>query len=255
MRFKDKVIIITGAGSGMGRATAIKFAQEGGTVIVATRSAKDGNETVRIIEKKNGAAIFMQTDVSQEGGVRNTVELIKKRFGKIDILFNNAGVGQSIVIDSVPSTLDTPMEIWDNTININLKSVFLCCKYIIPVMIKNGGGIIINNASISGLKGLSGNDPNTASKGGVISYTKALAVDLANKNIRVNCICPGAIETPMLASEEKKEEVLEFYNKIIPMARVGKPEEVASVVLFLASDEASYITGAIVPVDGGWNAC
>jgi NAD(P)-dependent dehydrogenase (short-subunit alcohol dehydrogenase family) len=233
MKLEEKVALVTGIGSGIGRAAALLFAQEGAMIVGAD------------IDQEKGL-----TDVSEKSEVKKLIEKALA-FGRIDVLFNNAGV------EVVKNLRDTTEAEWDRSINVNLKSVFLCCKYVIPEMIKGGGGVIINNASVAGLVG-SFSSAYSASKGGVIAITKTLAVELATDNIRVNCICPGAIETPMLRRVLKKQGNAELVRnertKSYPMGRFGTAEEVAQAALFLACDESTFMTGAVVVVDGGFTS-
>ncbi|UCE12167.1 MAG: glucose 1-dehydrogenase [Candidatus Heimdallarchaeota archaeon] len=249
-RLDGKVIIITGIGSGIGRATARLFAQEGAKIIGADIDNEKGHEVVESIIQTGEEAIFVRADVSRAEDVKKLVEKAKT-FDRIDILFNNAG------IEVVKKLIDTTEEEWDKTIRINLKSVFLCCKYVIPEMIKGRGGVIINNASVAALVG-SFSPTYSASKGGIVSLTKTLAVELAPNNIRVNCICPGAIETPMLHRVIEKQGdpkiIRQERTNQYPIGRFGKPEEVAQAVLYLASDESSFVTGTVITVDGGFTA-
>jgi len=249
-RLKEKVTLITGIGSGIGRATALIFAKEGAKVVGADVNQKGGLEVIEAIKRAGGEAIFVTADLSKTNDVKR---LVKKAlvYGKIDVLFNNAGV------ELVKKLTDTTEKEWDRIIKINLRSVFLCCKYVIPEMIKKGGGVIINNASVAGLVG-SFSTAYSASKGAIIALTKNLALDLAPDNIRVNCICPGAIETPMfhrvLEKQGDPEVVRKERIKSYPMGRFGRPEEVAQTALFLACDESSFMTGAVVVVDGGFTS-
>lgn len=250
MKLDEKVILITGIGSGIGRAAALLFAQEGARIVGADIDQEKGVEVIETISQTGRKAIFVKADVSEESEVKKLVEKALA-FGKIDVLFNNAGV------EVVKNLKDTTEEEWDRSINVNLKSVFLCCKHTIPEMIKNGGGVIINNASVAGLVG-SFSSAYSASKGGVIAITKALAVELATYNIRVNCICLGAIETSMLRRVLEKQGNAELVRnertKSYPMGRFGTPEEAAQVALFLACDESTFMTGSIVVVDGGFTS-
>lgn len=249
-KLKDKVALITGISSGIGRATAMLFAQEDAKVVGADVDQRRGLEVVRAIKEAGGESLFIQADVSETMGVKKMVAEVLQVYGRIDILFNNAGV------ELVKTLKDTTEKEWDKIIKVNLRSVFLCCKYVIPEMIKKGG-VIINNASVAGLVG-SFSTTYSASKGGVIALTKALALELASDNIRVNCICPGAIETPMLQRVFEKQGdprlVRRERIKSYPMRRFGKPEEVAQVALFLASDQSSFITGTCVVADGGFTS-
>ena len=249
-RLKEKVVLITGIGSGIGRATAMIFAQEGAKVVGADVNQEKGLEVIEAIKRAGGEAIFVKADVSETSDVKR---LVKKAllYDGIDVLFNNAGV------ELVKKLKDETEEEWDRIIKINLRSVFLCCKYVIPEMIKRGGGAIINNSSVAGLVG-SFSPAYSASKGAIIALTKTLAVELAPDNIKVNCICPGAIETPMLKRVLEKQGDPRLIRreriKSYPMGRFGKPEEVAQTALFLASDESSFMTGAVVAVDGGFTS-
>jgi NAD(P)-dependent dehydrogenase (short-subunit alcohol dehydrogenase family) len=253
MRLKNKVALITGAGSGIGRATAILFAKEGAKVVVVCRTSSTGEETVKIIRKNNrGEALFIQADVSKTSDVKRMIENTVNNYGKLDILFNNAGINMRIPITEMDE------EAWNKIIDINLKGVFLGCKYAIPVMIKQGGGVIINTASTFGFVGAPYHSAYCASKGGVAAFTRALALELAPYKIRVNCICPGTIETPLVKQiwekSGKPEEMRESRLKLHPIGRLGKPEDVANAALFLASDDSSFITGTALFVDGGYTA-
>jgi len=247
-RLRDKVTLITGIASGIGRATAIIFAQEGAKIVGADIDQEKGLEAIKVIERAGGEGIFVKANVSE---IRDVKKLLKKAsvYGRIDVLFNNAGV------ELVKKLKDTTEEEWDKIIKANLKSVFLCCKYVIPKMIGKEGGIIINNSSVAGLVG-SFSPAYSASKGAIIAFTKTLAVELAPDNIRVNCICPGAIETPMLRRVLEKQGDPKIIRRerirSYPMGRFGKPEEVAQAALFLACDESSFMTGAVIVVDGGF---
>lgn len=246
--------VITGGGSGIGRATAFLFSQNGAKVVVADVDDRGGHETVREIRRKDGEAIFVKTDVSRTIQVKRLMGTAVKKFGSIDILFNNAG------IPGPHSITETSEEEWDRVLNINLKGVFLCSKYAIPHMVKNNRGTIINTASAVGLVGSAGQASYCASKGGVINLTKAMALDCAGSGIRVNCVCPGFVETPMVErflqkiDSSERRKVVEGLKKLHPLGRFAKPEEIAHAVLYLASDEASFVTGCAFPVDGGWTA-
>ena len=242
-RLEDKVAVITGAGSGIGRAAALLFAREGAKVVVADVTGAE-EETAAAI---GDAATPVRADVSSAADVRAMIETARARYGRLDVLFNNAG------IEGAPGfTADCTEEDFDRVIAVNLKGVFLGMKYAIPVMLEHGGGSIINNASIAGLVGFPGAPAYCASKGGVVLLTKATALEYATQNIRVNAICPGVIETPMIERYVSTgEEARRMLVQIEPVGRLGQPEEVAALALFLASDEASFITGAALPVDGG----
>ena len=245
--FENKVSLITGAGSGIGRATAIAFAEEGAKVIVSDIHEENGRETVELIKKKKGEAYFIKCDVSSEEEVKNLIGEIIKKFGRLDCAYNNAG------IEGLPSTtVECSEENWDKTINTNLKGVWLCMKYEIPVMLEAGKGSIVNCSSIAGLVGFETVPAYVASKHGVIGLTEAAALEFAKKNIRINAVCPGVIETPMLERFTKGED--QAMADQDPMGRIGRPEEIADSVLWLCSDKSSYVTGQALAIDGGWVA-
>jgi NAD(P)-dependent dehydrogenase (short-subunit alcohol dehydrogenase family) len=252
MRLAGKVAIITGGTSGIGRATAILFAQEGALVSITGRNEARGQEVVEEIQRAGGPAIFLRSDVRYAEECRRAVEETIQAFGRLDILFNNAGV-------FFPNTLlDCTEEEWDLTVDICLKGTFLMSKYSLPSMIAQGSGVIINNSSGWGLEGGDAAAAYCAAKGGVVLLTKAIAIDHSRHGIRVNCICPGDVETPMLVDDaEKRGLSWEAYLEGAadrPMGRIGQPQEIARVALFLASDDSSFMTGAIVAVDGGGTA-
>ena len=252
MRLADKVALITGGTSGMGRATAVLFAQEGASVAITGRNEARGQEVVAEIEQAGGTAIFVRSDVRFAEDCRRAVEETLQAFGRLDILFNNAGVLYANTV------LDCTEEEWDLTLDTNLKGTYLMSKFALPAMIAQGSGVIINNASGWGLVGGDAAAAYCASKGGVVLLTKAMAIDHARQGIRVNCICPGDVDTPMLPEDAQRRGMKwEAYlasaaNR--PMGRIGKPEEIAKAVLFLASDDSSFVTGAVLAVDGGGTA-
>jgi NAD(P)-dependent dehydrogenase (short-subunit alcohol dehydrogenase family) len=252
MRLADKVALITGGTSGMGRATAVLFAQEGARVAITGRNEARGREVVAEIEQAGGTAIFIRSDVRFAEECRRAVEETLQAFGRLDILFNNAGVLYANTV------LDCTEEEWDLTLDTNLKGTYLMSKFALPAMITQGSGVIINNASGWGLVGGDAAAAYCASKGGVVLLTKAMAIDHARQGIRVNCICPGDVDTPMLPEDAQRRGMKwEAYlasaaNR--PMGRIGKPEEIAKAVLFLASDDSSFVTGAVLAVDGGGTA-
>lgn len=254
MRLDGKVAIITGAGSGQGKAAARIFAEEGAKVVIAEWGETQGKEVEEELISNGYEATFIKTDVSSEEAVKSMIQKTMDKYGKINVLFNNAGIGYSASSKyKMASLLETDLKDWNAILGINLNSVYLCSKYVLPIMIQQKGGSIVNNSSLNGLIGEPGADAYTATKGGIIALTRVMAVDYGKYGIRVNCICPGAIDTPMIAPALELPGVLERFQDS-PLGRVGRPEEIAYAALFLASDEASYVTGLIMPVDGGWSA-
>ena len=252
MRLINKVALITGGNSGIGRATALLFAREGAKVALTGRDEERGKRVVEEIRKASGTAIFIRSDVRIAEDCRQAVDKTLREFGRLDILFNNAGV-------YYPHTVvDCPEEEWDLTIDINLKGTYLMSKLVLPAMIAQGGGSIINNGSGWGITG--GNEAASycASTGGVVLLTKAMAIDHGRQGIRVNCLCPGDVETPMLPADAKlrkiewKDYLAEASNR--PLGRIGTPDEIARAALFLATDDSSFMTGAVLAVDGGGTA-
>lgn len=252
MRLAGKVAIVTGGGSGIGRATALLFAQEGARVVVADYAPEGGQETVRMIQQRGGEALFVESDVSNAEDMQRLVQTTVDTYGRIDILVNNAAV-------TIPaSVVDATEEVWDKTMDIDLKGVFLLSKYAVPHMINGGGGSVINMASMCGLVASPNQAPYSAAKGGVVALTRQMAIDYARYNIRVNGIAPSEVRTPMFLgfinrAPDPEKKVQELVARI-PMGRVAEPEEIARAALFLASDESSYITGVTLPVDGGLTA-
>jgi NAD(P)-dependent dehydrogenase (short-subunit alcohol dehydrogenase family) len=252
MRLKDKVAIITGGTSGIGEATALLFAREGARVAITGRNSERGTQVVSRTKESGGKATFLRADVSSASDCQRVVEETMKKFGCIDILFNNAGV-------FYPQTaIECSEREWDEQIDINLKGTFLMSKYALPGMIARKTGVIINNASGWGIVGGDHAVAYCASKGGVVLMTKAMAIDHGAQGIRVNCVCPGDVQTPMLPADATMRGMkLEDYlagcaNR--PLGRIGKVEEIAKAVLFLASDDSSFMTGAALVVDGGGTA-
>jgi NAD(P)-dependent dehydrogenase (short-subunit alcohol dehydrogenase family) len=251
MRLSNKVALITGAGSGIGRESALLFAKEGAKVVVVDINSAAGQETISLIKAAGGEAAFTATDVSKAVEARAMIEFAEKNFGKLNVLFNNAG----IFPDKDGSVLETDEEVWDLVMNVNLKGVFFGCKYGIPALLRSGGGSIINTASFVALMGAATSQiAYTASKGGVLAMTREMAVEFARKNIRLNAICPGPVETPLLAQLLSDPARRQRRMVHIPMGRLARAREVAQAALFLASDESAYINGATFTVDGGITA-
>jgi len=251
MKLKGKVALITGGTEGMGYATAELFLNEGARVAITGRSGEKGRRALRSL-RKHGEVIYIQGDVSRTADAKRMVSETVSQFGRIDILFNNAG----IYVEKTAE--DTTEEEWDRVIDINLKGTFLVSKYAIPHMKKQRSGVIVNNSSDAGLIGNRSCPAYCASKGAVTIMTKAMALDYAKYGIRVNCVNPGTIDTPMLVREaETSADPAEYLRRMdaqSPIGRVGRPEEVARAVLFLASDESSFVTGAALSIDGGMTA-
>jgi NAD(P)-dependent dehydrogenase (short-subunit alcohol dehydrogenase family) len=246
---KGKVVLITGGTAGIGRATAIAFAQAGAQVALSGRREKEGNEVVAEIKALGGEAIFIKTDISQEAEVKAMVEQTVAAFGGLHYAFNNAGVEHS-----ARPTSNLTEDIYDLVMNTNVKGVWLSHKYEAPAILNSGGGAIVNNASVAGLIGMAGISIYVASKHAVIGLTKATALEYAKKGIRVNAVAPAAIETRMFNDFANTEEMQKMMASMHPIGRIGKPEEIADAVLFLCSDRASFITGETLAIDGGWTA-
>lgn len=243
MRLQGKVAIITGAGSGIGRAAALLFAEEGARVAVADLSPSEGGRTAEEIQNKGGDASSVVVDVTQSAQVAKMVDRVLERFGQIDILYNHVGINRP------NSVVELEEADWDVVVSTNLKSIYLACKYTLPHMLKRRKGSIVNTAGTFGFYGALGFAAYCASKGGVINLTKQMALDYGPYGIRVNCVCPGFIDTPMNANipPERVAAII----KTQPLGRAGQAEEVARAALFLASDEASFTTGSALLVDGG----
>jgi len=251
MRLENKVAVITGAGSGIGRESALLFAREGARVVVADVNEDAGQAVVEELRGAGGEAVYVRADVSKGADAEGMVRAAEESFGRLDVLFNNAGISHAKDDDAVA----TEEEVWDLTMNINLKGVFLGCKYGIPALRRAGGGSIINTASFVALLGAA--TPQlayTASKGGVLAMTRELAVIHARENIRVNALCPGPLRTELLTKYLDTEEKRQRRLVHVPMGRFGEAREIAQAALFLASDESSFTTGATFLVDGGITA-
>jgi NAD(P)-dependent dehydrogenase (short-subunit alcohol dehydrogenase family) len=249
MRLQNKVALITGGTSGIGQATAILFAKEGASLAITGRNEKRGHAVANQILQSGGKAIFIRTDVRKAAECRRAVDETLNSFGKLDILFNNAGVFYP------QTTLECSEEEWDLQIDINLKGTFLMSKFALPGMIEQCGGVIINNSSGWGIVGGDKAVAYCASKGGVVLLTKAMAIDHGRQGIRVNCICPGDVDTPMLP-EDARVRGMKWEDYLAgcanrPLGRIGTTDEIAKAVLFLASDDSSFMTGAALVVDGG----
>lgn len=247
-RFQDKVVLVTGGNSGIGRAAAMQFADEGAKVVITARREEAGNGVVQDIKTRGGEAVFIRTDVARREEIERLFETITNEYGRLDCAFNNAGVNTLAVRRIVNST----MEDWDRLMNTNLKGVWLCMKHEITLMLKHGGGAIVNNSSMAGI----GTDQTfaiyAASKHGVLGLTKGAALDYVHRKIRINAVCPGYIHTPMLEEPwSVNPEVKDMTVAQIPMKRFGKPEEIAGAVLWMCSDEASFMTGREMVIAGG----
>ncbi len=243
MKLKNEVTIVTGAGSGIGKETALLFAKEGAKVVVADINEKSGNETVEEIKKAGGEGIFVKLDACNRELAKQMVKETLEKYGKIDVLIANAGIVQDALLTKMTE------EQWDRVINVNLKGTFNCIQAVVDVMIQQGKGVIINTSSVVGLYGNVGQVNYSAAKAGLIGMTKTLAKELGKKGIRVNAVAPGFIVTPMTANVPEK--VLELMKEKTPLRKLGEPRDVANAYLFLASDDAKYVNGAVLSVDGG----
>ena len=255
MRLADKVVIVTGASSGFGRTTALLCAQEGASVVIGDVDEAGGRETLSLIQQEGGRAELVIGDVGTDVGAAALVERSVARFGTVDVLVNNAGIAQ----DEQHATWNTPEAEWDRVIRINLKSVYLCSRAAIPLMLARGSGSIVNLASIAATRAVGG-AAYAAAKGGILSYTKLVSREVAGRGVRMNSVSPGYMHTPMLTGErlglslEEQQERLAAIAKRVPMRRCGSTSDIANAIVFLASDEAGYITGQELVVDGGYLA-
>jgi NAD(P)-dependent dehydrogenase (short-subunit alcohol dehydrogenase family) len=243
-----RVALVTGGNSGIGLATALAFAREGARVVIAARRVSEGEQAVEEIRRREGDAIFVQTDVTRAEDVDRMVRTATERYGRLDCAFNNAGIpGETF------STVDCTEENWDRVIGVNLKGVWLSMKYEIRQMLAQGGGVIVNDSSTAGLKGSGfGLSAYSASKHGVVGLTRTAAREYGEQNIRINAVCPSLVRTPMVEEAmERRPQVMVRAAEANSLRRIGRPEEIAETVLWLCSDRASFVTGAAIPVDGG----
>jgi meso-butanediol dehydrogenase/(S,S)-butanediol dehydrogenase/diacetyl reductase len=253
-KLQNKVAAITGAGSGIGRATALLFAKEGAKVVVLDKNDSLGVNTESAVKKMGYEGRFVHVDVSKESDVKRAIEEVLSLHGKLDVMFNNAGI---ILVKDV---VDCSEEDWEAVVGVNLKGVFLGSKYAAAHMVSRRTGTIINTASIYGMGGAPSYAAYCATKAGVIGFTRALALELAPRNVRVNCICPGVIDTPMLDQEiaywtkKQRNGMRDLFLSQHPLGRLGKPEDVAHAALYLASEDSSFVTGSLLTVDGGYTA-
>ena len=246
-RLDNKIALVVGGSTGIGRATAVAFAKAGAKVVVASRGEEQGQETVELVQQTGTEGLFIQTDVSDKNSIKHLIAQTINRYGRIDAAFNNAGIeGKTAPL------VETDEDDFDAIINVNLKGVYLCLKYQIAAMLKTGGGAIVNTASIGGVIGF----PNTAiycaSKHGVIGLTKTAALELAKSNIRINAIAPGAVQTDLLNRMSGGESAAEAIAEAIPNGRISSPDEISGAVIWLCSDEASYVNGHTLVIDGGF---
>ncbi|MEE9286010.1 MAG: glucose 1-dehydrogenase [Dehalococcoidia bacterium] len=253
MRLENKVALITGGSSGIGRTTGQLFVREGARVALADVDADRGAEAARMIEDTGGEALFVPLDVTSEPSIESAVAQVVQRFGRIDVLFNNAGV---LGPQSVLKLHDLTTEEYDRMMDVNLRGVVFVAKHVIREMLKTGGGAIVNTASISGIIGMANQAVYAASKAAVAMLTKQLAVDYAGSNIRVNAVAPGFVRTPMLDAmrPDDPDTLFTMLSERTPLGRVATPQDIAHAVLYLASDQASFVTGTVLTVDGGYTA-
>ena len=251
-RLEGKIALITGGASGQGRAAAVRFAAEGATIVLSDVNEDGGTQTMHMVQENGGEALFVAADVSMESQAAEMVQAAVRQYGALHILYNNAGiVGHDVDTDVTRLSVDT----WDRILNINLRGIFLGSKYGVPALIESGGGSVINTASIAGLIGSPfAGHAYTASKGGVIALTRAMAMAYASQGVRVNAICPGGVDTPMVASLQQRQGMQEQFAAAHPIGRLGTADDIASMAIYLASDESSWVTGSIFTIDGGRTA-
>ena len=249
MRLQDRVAVITGAGSGIGRAMSILFAREGALVLAADLDGAAAEETAAQVGAR---CVAMRVDASQPEEVRAMIERAVGEMGRIDVLCNNAGIG------STTDVVDCEPDDWDRVMTVNVRSVFLGCKYAVPHMVRQGRGAIVNTASVAGMVGVPKRASYCASKGAVIALTRQVAMDFVKQGVRVNCVCPGTVDSPwverLLAGVDDRAAARAALEARQPMGRLGTPEEVAAAALYLASDDAAFVTGTSLVLDGGWTA-
>ena len=247
--FNGKVALVTGAGSGIGRSVAVSYAQRGVKVVVSDVDDRGGKEAVDLIRKNDGQAVYIRADVSKADDCRKLIAGALTRFGRLDYACNNAGIG-----GEQNPTGDYSIEGWDKVVAVNLSGVFYCMRYEIPAMLQNGGGVIVNMASILGQVGFATSPAYVSAKHGILGLTRTAAIEYGKAGIRINAVGPGFIHTPMISALEENQETDKLLVSLHPIGRLGKPEEVAGLVVWLSSDEASFVTGSYYPVDGGYLA-
>lgn len=252
MRLQGRVAVVTGGSLGIGRATVLGLAREGAAVALAGRDEERGGAATKEVEAQGGEALFVRTDVSHENEVAALMERVRERWGRLDVLVNNAG------IHLAGGVVATSLDDWRRVLDVNLTGAFLCTKHAVPLMVRAGGGVIVNVSSEAGLVGIAEQVAYNVSKAGLIGLTRSCAVDLADHGIRVNCVCPGTTETPLVDEAVGRTPDPTAARRNLaerrPLGRLGTPDEIASAIVYLASDEAAYATGAVLSVDGGYTA-